>query len=178
MVKETDLRLGFTDVLKSPTAYEAMDRSVLQPRLLLCLHGTGSRQQPTQHTLSPPGIGKLAAFKVAYLSKPGRYCDGAGLYLQISPKGTKSWIFRYIHHGELCAEKGNDILELPPPQAGEGRAVGANNYSPLRRGHAHDAKPASSMAQTHKKNLGSNTCCPSAVETYWQSTEIHFVSAS
>jgi len=30
MVKETDLRLGFTDVLKSPTAYEAMDRSVLQ----------------------------------------------------------------------------------------------------------------------------------------------------
>lgn len=28
IVKETDLRLGFTDVLKSPTAYEALDRSV------------------------------------------------------------------------------------------------------------------------------------------------------
>jgi TnpA family transposase len=39
MVKETDLRLGFTDVLKSPTAYETLERSVLQPRLLLCLHG-------------------------------------------------------------------------------------------------------------------------------------------
>lgn len=37
MVKETDLRLGFTDALKSPTAYEALERSVLQPRLLLCL---------------------------------------------------------------------------------------------------------------------------------------------
>jgi len=42
MVKETDLRLGFTEVLKSPTAYEALERSVLQPRLLLCLHGIGT----------------------------------------------------------------------------------------------------------------------------------------
>ena len=42
MVKEADLRLNFTDALKSPTAYETMDRSVLQPRLLLCLHGLGT----------------------------------------------------------------------------------------------------------------------------------------
>jgi hypothetical protein len=42
MVKETDLRLGFTDVLKSATAYEVLERSVLQPRLLLCLHGIGT----------------------------------------------------------------------------------------------------------------------------------------
>lgn len=42
MVKETDLRLGFTDALKSPTSYETMERSVLQPRLLLCLHGLGT----------------------------------------------------------------------------------------------------------------------------------------
>lgn len=42
MVKETDLRLGFTGELKSPTSYETMDRSVLQPRLLLCLHGLGT----------------------------------------------------------------------------------------------------------------------------------------
>jgi TnpA family transposase len=42
VVKETDLRLGFTNELKSPTSYETMDRSVLQPRLLLCLHGLGT----------------------------------------------------------------------------------------------------------------------------------------
>ncbi len=42
MVKEADLRLSFTDALKSPTAYETLDRSVLQPRLLLCLHGLGT----------------------------------------------------------------------------------------------------------------------------------------
>src|SRR6185437_7577000 len=42
MVKETDLRLGFTEALRSPTAYETLDRSVLRPRLLLCLHGLGT----------------------------------------------------------------------------------------------------------------------------------------
>lgn len=42
IVKETDLRLGFTDALKSPTSYETMDRAVLQSRLLLCLHGLGT----------------------------------------------------------------------------------------------------------------------------------------
>lgn len=42
MVKETDLRLGFTEALKSPTAYESLERSVLRPRLLLCLHGIGT----------------------------------------------------------------------------------------------------------------------------------------
>lgn len=42
MVKETDLRLGFTEVLRSPTAYETLERSVLRPRLLLCLHGLGT----------------------------------------------------------------------------------------------------------------------------------------
>jgi hypothetical protein len=47
MVKETDLRLGFTDVLKSPTAYEVLERSELQPRLLLCLHGIGTNAGDT-----------------------------------------------------------------------------------------------------------------------------------
>ena len=42
MLKEADLRLNFTDVLKSPTAYETFDRSVLRPRLLLCLNGLGT----------------------------------------------------------------------------------------------------------------------------------------
>ena len=35
MVKEADLRLGFTDALKSSTAYESLSRDILQPRLLL-----------------------------------------------------------------------------------------------------------------------------------------------
>jgi len=42
MLKEADLRLNFTDVLKSVTAYETFDRAVLRPRLLLCLNGLGT----------------------------------------------------------------------------------------------------------------------------------------
>jgi TnpA family transposase len=42
MVKEADLRLDFTAALKSPTAYETLDRAALRPRLLLCLHGVGT----------------------------------------------------------------------------------------------------------------------------------------
>jgi TnpA family transposase len=42
MLKETDFRLNFTDVLKSSTAYETLDRSVLRPRLLLGLNGVGT----------------------------------------------------------------------------------------------------------------------------------------
>lgn len=41
------------------------------------------------------GIEKLTALKVARLAKPGYHGDGGGLYLQIGPKGAKSWIFRY-----------------------------------------------------------------------------------
>lgn len=54
MLKETDLRLNFTDALRSPTAYETLDRSILRPRLLLCLHGIGTnaglqRMNAAQH---------------------------------------------------------------------------------------------------------------------------------
>jgi len=54
MLKETDLRLNFTDALRSPTAYETLDRAILRPRLLLCLHGIGTnaglqRMNAAQH---------------------------------------------------------------------------------------------------------------------------------
>jgi hypothetical protein len=42
ILKETDIRLNFTDILKSTTVYETLDRSVLRPRLLLCLNGLGT----------------------------------------------------------------------------------------------------------------------------------------
>ena len=45
MLKEADLRLNFTHALKSATAYETLDRSVLRPRFLLCLQGIGTNAQ-------------------------------------------------------------------------------------------------------------------------------------
>jgi TnpA family transposase len=40
--KEADLRIEFTDVFRSATAWENMDRDVIQERLLLTLYGLGS----------------------------------------------------------------------------------------------------------------------------------------
>jgi integrase len=38
---------------------------------------------------------QLTTRKVAAAKKPGHYSDGAGLYLQVSKPGTRSWVFRF-----------------------------------------------------------------------------------
>jgi integrase len=45
---------------------------------------------------------RLTALEVAKLATPGYYCDGAGLYLQVSKSASKSWIFRYVLNGKSC----------------------------------------------------------------------------
>lgn len=42
MLKETDLRVNFTDLFKSATVHENLPRSVLQKRLLYCLYAFGT----------------------------------------------------------------------------------------------------------------------------------------
>jgi integrase len=45
-------------------------------------------------------IHRLSAKTVEKAKQPGYHCDGGGLYLQVSPTISKSWIFRYARHGE------------------------------------------------------------------------------
>lgn len=40
-------------------------------------------------------MNRLSMLSISKLSSPGYYCDGAGLWLQVSRTGTKSWIFRF-----------------------------------------------------------------------------------
>ncbi|MFT8245464.1 tyrosine-type recombinase/integrase [Roseomonas sp. BN140053] len=58
----------------------------------------------------------MSARGVEALSKPGRYPDGGGLYLQVSPAGTKAWIFRYSMAGLLTAngKRGERQMGLGP----------------------------------------------------------------
>jgi len=44
-------------------------------------------------------IEKLTASKVARISKPGKYGDGNGLYLQVTKTLVKSWVFRFQMNG-------------------------------------------------------------------------------
>ena len=46
-------------------------------------------------------INRLSARAVATDKKPGLKADGGGLYLQVSPALTKSWIFRFTWEGNL-----------------------------------------------------------------------------
>jgi len=38
---------------------------------------------------------KLTSLKIRHLTKPGRYNDGAGLYLYVMKSGQRYWVFRY-----------------------------------------------------------------------------------
>ncbi len=44
-------------------------------------------------------MAKLTALSARTLSKPGRHGDGDGLYLNIAPSGSKSWVQRIVIHG-------------------------------------------------------------------------------
>ncbi len=43
-------------------------------------------------------VHRLTAKAVERAKEPGYYCDGGGLYLQVSATASKSWIFRYTRH--------------------------------------------------------------------------------
>src|SRR5579884_2910520 len=48
-------------------------------------------------------LNRLAPNTANKTNNPGLYADGGGLYLQITPKGVKSWLFRYMRHGKSHA---------------------------------------------------------------------------
>ena len=48
-------------------------------------------------------VGKLSPLKVQRERRPGMYGDGDGLWLNVGPTGSKSWVFRYMLHGRARA---------------------------------------------------------------------------
>src|SRR5215472_8966254 len=40
--------------------------------------------------------GRLTALKVEKAKLPGMYPDGGGLYLRVTPAGTKNWVLRFM----------------------------------------------------------------------------------
>jgi integrase len=64
----------------------------------------------------------LAALTVAKLRDPGHYGDGGGLWLQVSPTGTKSWVFRYRAHGRVREMGLGSLIALPLADARQAAA--------------------------------------------------------
>ena len=45
----------------------------------------------------------LSAAFVRTVTRPGRYCDGQGLYVLVLPSGARCWVQRALVHGSLAA---------------------------------------------------------------------------
>jgi integrase len=78
---------------------------------------------------------QLTHRKLAAVTKPGAYGDGAGLYLQVSDYGTKSWCFRYTRNGrsrEMGLGSARQIsLKLAREIAKEQRAILLRGDDPI-----------------------------------------------
>ena len=81
---------------------------------------------------------------VEALSKAGRYPDGGGLYLQVSPSGTKAWIFRYSMAGLVTSTGKRAERQMglgpygdrsPGVTLAEARKKAAKATEQLREGH-------------------------------------------
>src|SRR5215467_8768377 len=90
-------------------------------------------------------IGKLSAVEVAKAKGPAVLHDGGGLYLRVSGKGTKSWVFRFQLDG-----KRRDMGLGPYPDISLAESRGrATEHRKLRRDGVDplEAKKARRQAQ-------------------------------
>lgn len=80
-------------------------------------------------------VHRLSAKSVEKQSSPGYYCDGGGLYLQVSRSASKSWIFRYARDGkprEMGLGSQRDVtLAAARTKAGEARRQLADGIDPI-----------------------------------------------
>jgi integrase len=103
-------------------------------------------------------VGKLTALKVARELAPGFHADGAGLYLQVTTSGAKSWVYRfsfrkqkrYMGLGSLSA------VADARTKAAECRALLQDGIDPIEERNAHRAQAALNAAKaiTFKEAAG------------------------
>ena len=79
--------------------------------------------------------GKLTKRQIDTLSNPGRYSDGGGLYLNVSPTGAKSWVLRTVVKGRRrdigLGGLSYTSLQNAREKAQEFRKVARNGGDPL-----------------------------------------------
>jgi integrase len=76
-------------------------------------------------------MGTLTADQVKKLSQPGRYGDGGGLYLVVSPGLTKSWVLRFMVNRK-STDKG--LGGFPTVSLSEARRLAAERRVAVKQG--------------------------------------------
>lgn len=105
---------------------------------------------------------KLTARTVA-TAKPGRYCDGGGLYLHVAASGAKSWVFRFTRPGGKVTEMGLGPVDLVTlaearERAREARRQVAAGQNPI------EGRRAEKLARDGRKTFGE--CALAYVEAH------------
>ena len=95
-------------------------------------------------------VERLTAMKVLKTKKTGWYPDGDGLYLQISPTSTKSWVYRYKFKGK---ERRQGLGRYPDTSLDEARG---------RATDSRKLKNAGTDPIEHKRNQTAQTNLDSA----------------
>ena len=92
---------------------------------------------------------RVTALRVAALKTPGLNHVGDGLYLRITPKGGRTWVFRYMHQ-RIAHSMGLGSCSLSDARAkvSSARALLDNNQDPLARAKADRLAKAAELAST------------------------------
>ena len=76
-------------------------------------------------------MGKLSALSVKATNKPGRFGDSDGLYLHVSPAGTKSWVQRIVINDR---RRDIGLGAYPAVSLAHARSLAADNRSAVAEG--------------------------------------------
>ena len=76
-------------------------------------------------------MGKLTALAAKALSQPGRHGDGDGLYLNVAPSGSKSWVQRIVTHGR---RRDIGLGPYPAVSLARARSIAQTNRSAVAEG--------------------------------------------
>src|SRR5450631_3811327 len=119
----------------------------------------------------------LTAKQVATIKEPGRYGDGKGLYLQVTPAGVRSWILRYERDDTRPGREGKrrerwmglgSVADFTLAEARErarkARQLLADGSDPLDARRTQRAKQLAEAA----KAAATNVTFKEAAETYFK----------
>ena len=99
--------------------------------------------------------GKLTAMKVRALTRPGRYGDGNGLWLQVRDANRRSWLFRYKLNGRARAMGLGAITDVSLAEAREAaevcRKLLREGIDPVERRRAERTKAVAPDAPTFRE---------------------------
>jgi integrase len=128
-----------------------------------------NRYSPITTGISYPGVDPgvwrsmaLTSKQVVKLTEAGRYGDGGGLYLQVTPTGSRSWLLRYERGGRERAMGLGPVkdftLEEARERARRARQLLRDGVDPLEARAAERAKRASEGALAMAANVNFKEC--------------------